>query len=1654
MDYKVPPSNVELIEDIVKLCRKGLSHDALTLAQRQWGPIAEWDSEEKKLVAIRIYNQLGADRTADAMLLKLWRHNKTNLKIIGSMFYYTLNKRGAILAKEFLTEYEDFYKTPEDIQLLKVAQSILQTYFKNYSEAEKLLAEALVYDPDDAWTLTKKVKLMRLQHQDDEAENLAKKIFAESPTPLTLNCLTESLLRTRGIEAAIDAYKNNVEQFQSAYLWYRYADLCADNHQWSDCEKAIERFEQVRVDKDKEFDEIITNYKAQIAIDKNQYQKAAELLSDKKKGYWRTVRKNILAAKEDTERKVLPVPFMSQQTMTCAPTTIAAIAKYWGYDYSDKSIADEICYDGTTDTKERQWFRDNNFVYREFNLNLDLAFKLIETDIPYTLCTSNGFSSHMQAVIGFNKAVGTLYIMDPSCEFMREMLAKETIEVEAYSGPRCLVFVPENKAHLLDQFDWWENEIFQLVDQFRQAQLANDIEHATEIKATLEQKFPDHLLTLRVQRDLYISNNDDAGILKINGELLKKAPDEGFLLNSSFFCLRDLGRRSEGIENLKTYLDKHNNLDLTITLFNQISDSTDYESLTLELFNKLKRYGSRSASANQAIANYYWGKNNYEKAVEHYLYAHCLDETNDSHAVNFFKASRYIKRQDEALDFLKERNDKYMVRSPQPAITLFQAYELLDQEHIGFEYLMDALKAHPKDSELLNYLAYELIRFGMLDELKAIDDSLKNGLSSYDYDQIQAKRFLAEGEIQQAMEIYKEAFLASPFIEKKASNYFHTLNVLRDQNTVDETISALYEKHPNNSQVLEYVSDWHNDHVFQEKVLTKYVKNRPDYSYIRRRLINVRLDLGLFGAALECARETSELLGDELSNHTILAKCYLRQGLNDKAKQSARHVLTLDVEDDDAFSILMDACQSKEEKISELSFIEEQMKAQTILGIAITNYWFYAKPVLAHNYLSGFINFIQEEYDHLWQCYTVSAYYYIQIGDLETAIKHLLTGAKKFPFTPRMHYELGKTYMLLNDDNNAESGFRAALAINNKWSTVTKELSNLLVRNGQYEQAIAVIQNNLKRSNEDAALYGYLADIHVKMRSDELALDALTLAVTHMSDYRWAWNTLKDVSKRLKKPEYPLQLAKELSNKKPYSAQAWVNLAQVTLTYEDKLSYLDKALECNTMLVKAYSDKIHLFIDNGHYDQAMHVIETTPWGDNLPRELMFLKAELLQLTGQSREAINTMKGVLFHVSGYEYYWRKLIDWIESIGDKADCIKSCYKQIEINPNDEAALCNVSEKLLEIGGEEHIEFAYKCMEKAYYIHPTDQYNVLTYADQLTQQEHYQKSNEVLLKHLDIEDIAFAKARIIKNLCLLEQHEEALARYKEMLLSGVNNYWSIQTPYYQLIKLIDSGVVLELFNERLDELPVAQAYHWSRAMMSENRYESIIQRLGDITSNTVWIGIVDGILEHWYYAKSQADDSFINAHYERITTNKRLLKSLIDLYYEMDNVDRLIALYDAGVDTSNQPAMVDDMFRTVLLYEKRNEEAHKAVLGGLNKQPDSRIHNLKLWDLYFRAKKSEIISQRELDLINYYELVPTEQYVYKILIAMIALQGNNIIEAKPALIPLLNDCKHCFQSVSDCRIATVAKFDFYSLLVDAIPEVSRLKKVYYVIWAYLKL
>jgi predicted Zn-dependent protease len=1620
-----------VINHITLLNKKGHFLDSYNYALTRWGTIDTWVSIEQKIVAIKLLYNLGGDRSSDAILLYAYRQDSTHKELVDRMLYYYLYKHGPILCYEFLQKKEaELFEDTGEINQFLVFRSILFREFRLFTKAEQYLREAEQKSDKDAWLASVNCRLLLAQDLDDDALILSNANFETTPSPHNLRAYLSVVQKVRNLKAAIAIYKVHIEQYQSCSMWLELASMCATELEWESCEHAIGQYKTLAQFSDKVDQQRLLAFEGQIALYQGKYTKARNILLQHKSIYWQTVCENIDDRQDESESaqiNILDVPFYRQEHLTCAPTTIAAIANYWGKPHLSKNIADEICFSGTPDTKERQWLRDNNFHFVEFDLQIQHVYKLIEAGIPFGFVTTNGFTAHLQAVIGYNQHIGTMYIMDPNYSGMQEMLIKQVLESEEYSGGRCLAFVPIEERHKLDGFQSFDPQMYAIWDQYALAKEESNAEAAQLAVEQLNALSATHRLSIKAARDYAVWQRDYAKVQHHNESLLAQFPNQTLLLNSQYFCLRDIGQRNEGLDRLQTYIQDKPDVNLARTLFGEIYDTNERPELAQTLIKILKQYGGYLEDVYYALANYYWDKQQRETATEYYLIAYCLDDTNNAYVESYFKACRFLNQEQSAIDFLTLRYQKYIKRSPLPAISLFRAYDLSNEGHKGIEYLEQALAEHPKDKDLLLMLGRQLVVHGLHNKFSLHRAQFEAVLPAYDYQDLLAQQAIKQGRLNDALPHYALLFAQHPFRQSAADAYFGLLSKMQNIRQIDSQLIALYQEHPNHTNVQDYLISWHSNETLQKEVLQKALSQRPDSSWLRRKLIDKLILLGHKAEALSLAKETAELLKGDVLNHAYLARAHAELGEFETARIIAKEALLRNVDNDIAFDVLIKASVDNEQKKQSLEFVFEQMQSQVVFGDSAWNYWFDAHLLVDRASLFMFVEFVLKNLDHLWYSYAIVSFYHKQLGDLDQAAVYLEQGVAKFPFTPRLHKELGDLYELQDTSDLAITAYQSALEINPGWALVAKQLVEVHEKRGEFEEAINVLVNTIKHTVDDGTLYGYLGDLYLRKEDYDLALNAFTKAVEFHTNYDWAWEKLGQISHIKKQPNLAYKIAETLAQKYPHLGQVWCNWANVTRTPDEKHAHIRKAIKVNPMNQNGYVCLAQYFLNSDEFQQALAVFEDTPWQQHLPFDLLSLQADIYARIGDLEKAVSTIQSILYTESGYSHLWQQLYKWLIILDRKTDTRDACYKQIELNKHDATSLCIAAENLDKFGDGNDKELAKEHVKRAYQLAPNDQYIVLTLVDFQLFDKEYADALQVLGEFKVFSDSEFVSAREIRCLLGLNELEKAKGIFKQLLESPEVDYWCINTPvdaFIQAKKFAEINVLLE---HNLATCSEIHAYVWadkSIQVKGFNCYPKLLGKVREIDHDLLTKGVIRALYEAWN-DQNQAPDKKVLKEFETIATqNSPVFEQLCLLLNKQGAYQQLIDTFESVINANTDNA--SDESSTALsmfcFYQVRAayqlldkwDEASEVIIQGLQRPSDNTIHNLRLWHYYDVWRKGGLVSQDDLAMLDISELIEMEQYVFATIEVALLIKNQDLESCLEAITPALRRCQRIKQEV----------------------------------------
>ncbi|NOT62688.1 MAG: hypothetical protein HOP19_20975 [Acidobacteria bacterium] len=538
------------IQPILDLYERGFYLQAHAAAL-QLAPLKDWQGTDAKVLAGRMCYALGAARQAQRLHYSAWRHDKLHAE---ARYFYARalsDRSGVLRAWWFLQSIgEELPNATPNVQADWYglhAQTLGN--LRDFDRAEAALAKAEACAPTDPYVWVERAGLLEMEDRYDEALQAAEHALLVRPwyRP-AIQTAAHLLVLLEREQEALQLLKEAITRIESGSIAGQLAQLQSDLELYQEARANWELFAERMPLLDEDDQPWLNARRSDAAYYCGDYE-AALAFAEKARGFFfKRVAENLRAAQSNgnnAQRLALPVNFIRQHHMTCAPATLSMISRYWQKSVEHLGVAEQICYGGTTDYSERKWAMEQGYVTREFCVNRDDAVKLIERGVPFTLATVDPGNAHLQAVSGYDARRGTLLLRDPYVSSLGEALADELVKHYRSSGPRGMALVPLDQADKLADLELMDAALYDHVYQIQDALDRHDRESAMTVWQTLQGAHPEHRLTHWSRLIIAWYDDDNTQILASVEKLLEQFPEDANLKMSKIFALRTLSRSEE-----------------------------------------------------------------------------------------------------------------------------------------------------------------------------------------------------------------------------------------------------------------------------------------------------------------------------------------------------------------------------------------------------------------------------------------------------------------------------------------------------------------------------------------------------------------------------------------------------------------------------------------------------------------------------------------------------------------------------------------------------------------------------------------------------------------------------------------------------------------------------------------------------------------------------------------------------------------------------------------------------------------------------------------------------------------------------------------------------------------------------------------------------
>ncbi|MBK8474977.1 MAG: C39 family peptidase [Opitutaceae bacterium] len=722
------PTAAELAH-LQTLYDRSLLRDAWELSQRH-APPETWPGHDPAVLAGRLVSNWGDPDTSDRIHRLNFRRHPRSARALLYAGYSKARRHGPFETLRWLEHAMPPTRldaAPNDWAHLLCLQAGQLAEFRDFTPAHALLDEATTLSPDDPWLACERADILLKQDRYNEALAHVRQALQLRPWYRPAVGALAHLLQLRGgEEEALALLAEATPQLQSGHVRISRFRLLHELGRHAEAETVAADLEHFLPRMPRSHRGWLAGVRADIAYQDGRIAEAARLAAEADGAYFKRMAERLTTPLPEGRRLVLPVPFVRQHHVTCAPATLAAIARFLGTEVDHVALAARITYDGTPDHEERRWAESLGWTVREFRITWGCATALLDCGIPFTMATVATRSAHLQAVIGYDSILGTLIFRDPSQRNHAESLAEELLQQQAPSGPRGMVLVPPSLVGRLEGIELPDAGLFDGWYRLRRALADHDRTVAGLAVDALASTAPTHRLTLWARRELASYDGSVAGQLGFTRQLLELFPEDANLRLSEVTLLRHLGR----VEELREILHRravHRSADVLLRLehVTQLGEDAPRSDRTLRQAWRLLHWRPTDGAVLRLCANLLWDRREASASANVYRLAATAAGTNEDYWRSYFIASRHLGDTERALAELRGRHEAALARVPWPTCSYFNALDQLERTTEGFAALAEALRLQPDDVDLRLFAARRHANYGEATRARELLDSLQ-----------------------------------------------------------------------------------------------------------------------------------------------------------------------------------------------------------------------------------------------------------------------------------------------------------------------------------------------------------------------------------------------------------------------------------------------------------------------------------------------------------------------------------------------------------------------------------------------------------------------------------------------------------------------------------------------------------------------------------------------------------------------------------------------------------------------------------------------------------------------------------------------------------------------------------------------------------------
>ncbi len=1302
---------------------------------KPFGPLSEWEDTKAIQIASHLSFALGATKDAYWLTSRAWHRDKTDPE---SIFYWAaelLQKRGSLPALLFMRRFPDFVG---DQKLKSWWYSLYgQSYaiLRDFATAESWHQKAKAECPDEAWVWGSRAFALEQQDLYSEALENAEKALELAPHRRgTIASVAHYLTLLERDDDALKLLDRAVKEVENGWLLKQLGELQTELGMHREANetllKCLEHFPLC----DEATGKWLYGSLSDSAYVLGDLEMACEYAEKADNGFYKKVRENLLRKDRGSRRVQLDVGFLRQHHVTCAPATLSNVARFWNQTADHLELVEQMCYDGTPSYKERGWAEGNGWAVREFTLNWDESVALLNKGVPFTLATVHPGGGHLQAIIGYDEARRTFLVRDPFYRSTGEFLADEMIEQQQVNGPRVMALVPASSSELLQNGtnEYFESKLYDLVFSVESALDLHDRESALAALKELERSFPGHRLTIVARWSLARYDGNSVAVRSAAASLLDMYPDDVNLRLTELSISYDFQGRSERLETLESRARSEKTDPLIWQMFAyELSLDAKLHKRSMKWLYRTLRSIPTSGLTYRFMADVFWAQRKFDDAAELYRLGYTLNDTDEQLAYSYFSSMRFLRRQDEAVAVLRDRFNRFGSRSSQPVQSLFTALRELGLIETAFEALHEAIKLRPNDGELLLYAAEMMARFGRIAEAEAHLASGKPFSSEIKWLKAAAVIANLKGDIETAIKYWTRITEIDPIFFQAHENLALLKRGLYGTDAAKDHLKKATRKFPGNRPLqilrLQNLEDETSEAI---AILRDLIRADRSDVWSHRELSSWYARIGKFDRSFESALAAVEIDPNDSFSQLFVGKSLELLKRYSEAAEYFVRAIELNVDNSHAISSLLGVRRRIEEKRYSIELIRSELKKQPGFGEGLFAYRREANLVVNRMTVLSELKEFREENPKVWFSASAVVQQLIDLGQFEEAEKLASENTKQFPLVHQVWADLANVHALTGNTDSEIESLKTAVSIDQVWTDGIQQLAGTLQRAGRLDEAKELLESALTRMPFDNFLLGYLADVHWNLGDKEMAIKTARKAISLDPEYSWAWNAIKRWAEQTGDHQLPVDMARELTGRKPKDARAWLVLAEmldVGSYSQERMDAVNKVLELEPYSLSGLATQANLLADARRFEEAIEVTKTKLPDGHRPENLRYVEAGIEMQRGNQSRGLDILIELTESSPGYLPGWARLADIYRSYSNREhEYRKAALELVRLAPRDSTSYGYLAEACSRLG---MVEEEKDALRQAVVLDPTYSYAVRRLFDLFIEANDFSAAEELV-------------------------------------------------------------------------------------------------------------------------------------------------------------------------------------------------------------------------------------------------------------------------------------------------------------------------------------